>query len=37
MKNRDLELIQRVHTGDEDAFTELVKKYQNLSSFFLQN
>ena len=28
MKNRDLELIQRVHTGDEDAFTELVKKYQ---------
>ena len=28
MKNRDLELIQRVLTGDEDAFTELVKKYQ---------
>ncbi|MCY4401290.1 MAG: sigma-70 family RNA polymerase sigma factor [Candidatus Poribacteria bacterium] len=28
MKNRDLELIQRVLAGDEMAFTDLVKKYQ---------
>ena len=28
MKNDDVELIQRVLVGDENAFTELVKKYQ---------
>ncbi len=28
MKNRDLELIQRVLDGDEMAFTDLVKEYQ---------
>ena len=28
MKNDDVELIQRVLAGDENAFTELVKKYQ---------
>ncbi len=28
MKNDDVELIQRVLAGDEEAFAELVKKYQ---------
>ena len=28
MRNRDVELIQRVLTGDDDAFSELVEKYQ---------
>ena len=28
MKNRDLELIQRVLNGDDTAFTELVEKYK---------
>ena len=28
MKNDDVELIQRVLTGDENAFASLVRKYQ---------
>ena len=33
MKNEDVDLIQRILSGDESAFTMLVEKHRKMDSF----